>query len=254
MSTQRSGPVQTPLTPQAHAAGLNGINLRFALAPVPEAMAATQSLAAGLVRDPIAGLTEIAPGLVSVLVQFDPLISSRSEIAREMMRRAGLIVSHRPGFPDPLRKWTIPVAFGDANGPQLEEVACAVGVSASAAVAEVCAADLRVLAVGFAPGQPYIGLMPDAWNLPRQSELTPNVPAGAVVAAVRQLVLFGAPSATGWRMIGRSAFRTFQQDRAEPILLKPGDAIAFAAISANELAGLEAEPGGLGGATCEILR
>ncbi|MFN3525835.1 MAG: carboxyltransferase domain-containing protein, partial [Paracoccus sp. (in: a-proteobacteria)] len=83
--------------------------------------------------------------------------------------------------------------------------------------------------------------------------LTPQVPAGALVVALRQVVMFGNASATGWQQVGRCAFRSFRPERTPPMPLEPGDAIRFAPIPAGDLPALEAEPDGLGGACCEVL-
>jgi allophanate hydrolase subunit 1 len=68
---------------------------------------------------------------------------------------------------------------------------------------------VRVLAVGFAPGQPYLGPLGEEWNLPRLKALQ-QVPAGALVQAISQFVLFTGPAPTGWRHVGQTAFRCFR--------------------------------------------
>ncbi|WP_157994744.1 5-oxoprolinase subunit B family protein [Paracoccus tegillarcae] len=244
----------TELTPTALPAGLDGVLIRMALTPAPAAMAAAQMLAAELDRTPPKGTVEIAPGLVSVLVRFDAAVTTRDQLAKAMLRRASVIANDPPGLPDPARRWTIPAAFGGDHGPQLGEVARTVGQSEEAAIDEICSADLRILAIGFAPGQPYVGLLPEAWNLPRMSELNPQVPAGALVSAVRQLVMFTAASTTGWRQIAQTGFRCFDPGRDQPIPLRPGDAIRYTAVSASDMAGLMATTDGLGGARLEVLR
>lgn len=241
------------LTPEIHPAGPDALLLRFALTPCPAAMAAAQVLAAQLERDPPEGVVEIAPALVSVLLRFDPAITQRATLAQAVLTRADAIASRHMAPPPPTRRWTIPAAFGGENGPHLEQVARKLSITPAAAIAQVCDSELRVLAIGFAPGQPYIGLLPEPWDLPRLSDLTPSVPAGAVVVAVRQIVMFGAPSATGWRQIARSAFRTFLPERAEPMPLRPGDAIRYAPVSDSEIATLARHEDGLGGAKLEVL-
>lgn len=242
------------LTPEVLPAGPDGVLLRFGLTPEPAAMAAAQVLTADLEADTPPGVTEIAPALVTVLLRFDPALTRRADLAGAALTRAKRIAETRPAPPDPARRWTIPASFGGEDGPQLSEVAGMVGKSEQDAVSALCAADLRVLTIGFAPGQPYIGLLPEAWNLPRMSELNPQVPAGAVVVAVRQIVMFGAQSTTGWRQIGRAAFRTFRPERAEPMPLRAGDAIRYAPASADEIAALTGAPDGLGGARLQVLR
>ncbi len=241
------------LTPEALPAGIDGVLVRFALTPEPRAMAAAQMLAAELDRQAPPGVTEIAPGLVSVLLRFDRGTVQRAALAQLVLTRARAIAADPPALPAPSRRWTIPAAFGGEHGPQLAEVAAAIGASEAAAVEQVCAADLRVLTIGYAPGQPYLGLLPEPWNLPRMSELNPRVPAGAIVAAVRQLVMFTADSATGWRQIALTGFRAFDPARSEPMPLKPGDAVRYAPVAAGELPGLIASGDGLGGARLEVL-
>lgn len=240
-----------PLSPELLPAGPDGIELRFARRPEPAAMAAVQVLAAEIAAAPPEGLRELVPGLVSVLLRLDP--GAVAAVGPGLLARARAIAATRPALPAPTRRWTIPAAFGGAEGPDLAAVAARLGQSEAAAAAQICAAELRVLTIGFAPGQPYIGLLPEAWNLPRLPELTPSVPAGALVVAVRQLVLFGAASATGWRQVAQVAFRPFRPDRAAPMPLRAGDAIRFAAAPADQIAALAGDPQGLGGARLEVL-
>lgn len=245
---------ETVLTPELLPAGADGFVLRFALTPEPRAMAAARSLADRLEAAPPPGTVEIAPALVSVLLRFNPARTDRETLAAHLRTVAQEIAATDPRMPEPSRRWTIPVSFGGENGPQLSDVATRLGMGEDAAIREICASELRVLTIGFAPGQPYIGLLPDAWHLPRLSELTPTVPAGAVVVAVRQIVLFGSASATGWRQIGRAAFRTFVPERREPMPLRGGDAIRFAPASAAEIDALSGEGDRMGGARLEVLR
>ncbi|MBY6006666.1 allophanate hydrolase subunit 1 [Salipiger bermudensis] len=242
-----------PLDAEVLPVGLDGYLVRFALTPEPAAMTAARRFATRIEETAPEGVVEIAAALVSVLVRFEAA-ADRAALLTLLQGMAREIASGPLEMPDPARRWTIPVSFGDADGPQLAQAARAAGLSEAAAVDEICAADLRVLTIGFAPGQPYIGLMPEHWNLPRMSELNPSVPAGALVVAVRQFVLFGAESATGWQQVGRAAFRTFVPARAEPMPLQGGDAIRFAKASADEIARLGDVPDRMGGAKLEVLR
>lgn len=150
--------------------------------------------------------------------------------------------------------WTIPAVFGTDRAPQLAEAAEAAGMTASQAEAELTSARLRVLTIGFAPGQPYLGTLGAAWDIPRQVGLSPNVPAGALVAAVRQLCLFTKDTPTGWRHVGQTAFQCFRLQGDTPFPLSPGDEMQFTPITATELARIEAHnTDGSGGALREVL-
>ena len=116
----------------------------------------------------------------------------------------------------PRRLWSIPCSYGGDDGPQLAEAASLAGLSEAEAIAALSAARVRVLALGFAPGMPYLGILPAEWDLPRQTGLTPKVPEGALVVAVRQFVLFGTEAPTGWRQVGRTLFGCFEPGARPP--------------------------------------
>ncbi|MCT4368966.1 carboxyltransferase domain-containing protein [Yangia mangrovi] len=246
--------IASALRPEVLATGLDAFLVRFALTPEPAAMTAARRLADQLESRAPEGVCEIAAALVSVFVRFDAALTDRAGLKAWLETLAQQTAQGPLEMPEPSRRWTIPVAFGAGEGPQLAEVAGALGLGEEAAVAQICAADLRVLTIGFAPGQPYIGLMPEPWNLPRMAQLNPSVPAGALVVAVRQFVLFGAESATGWQQVGRAAFRTFRPERQPPMPLQGGDAIRFARATSDEIAALADSPDPMGGAKLEVLR
>lgn len=114
-------------------------------------------------------------------------------------------------------------------------------------MADLTAARVRALAIGFAPGLPYMGPLPEHWDIPRQTALTPVSPAGAVVVAVRQLIIFPAPTPTGWRQVARTGFRAFRPGAAAPFPLSAGDEVRFRAVDAAEFEALvAADPEGGG--------
>lgn len=230
--------------------GLDGLLLRFAAVSSPAVTDQVLGFAETVRAAPIAGVTEVATALTSVLVKFDP-----DQIGRDALAAAlhPLIAAQQITEFKARRRWHIPVAFGGAAGPQLAEAAAMAGVSEAQALKDLTETELRVLAIGFAPGQPYLGQLPPAWAIPRQKQLTPSVPAGALVVALRQLVLFGNVSTTGWRQVGLCAFRPFRIDRPEPFALRQGDAIRLVAASSDEIQALGANPDALGGARCEVL-
>ncbi|QDC11233.1 allophanate hydrolase subunit 1 [Oceanicola sp. D3] len=232
------------IKPEVLPLGQDGVLVRFARAVSPEASAAVARFAAeaeGLAE-------EVAPALASVLLRFDPARVTRPEVVSAVEALLNTHDWQALADPAPRRLWRVPVAL---DGAQLTEAAEMAGLSVEDAIKELTAAELRVRAIGFSPGMPYLGYLPEHWNIPRQTELTPKVPAGALVVAVRQLVLFPSESVTGWRMIGRCAFRPFRRGAAEPFVLRAGDAVRFDPVSADELDALQDQP--LGGAVAEDM-
>ncbi len=84
--------------------------------------------------------------------------------------------------------------------------------------------------------------------------LNPRVPQGALVVAIRQLIIFANATPTGWRHIGQTAFRCFRPDSDTPFALTPGDEMSFRRSQPTMLDQIKAtDTTGDGGATREVL-
>ena len=154
-------------------------------------------------------------------------------------------------LPPGRRLWRIPTIYGTDLAPQLDEAAAGAGLSAEQAIHDLGAARVRVLSIGFAPGQPYLGPLAPKWDLARQTRLTAQVPEGALVLAVRQFTLFAAPAPTGWRHVGQTAFRCFRRGERHPFPLAPGDEVRFEPAERADYGRLREDEAG--GATCEEI-
>lgn len=245
-------PSMTDSAPELLPLGLDGLLVRFADTLSESANRAALSFRGTLEHDLPAGVIETATSLTSVLVRFQPGETTRRGLEEEIRNRLAATDWYHAPLPEGRTLWRIPAVFGDEYGPQLDEVADAVGRTPDQAVAEIAASELRVLALGFAPGQPYLGFMDEHWNIPRQTSVTPEVPQGAIVVAVRQVIPFANAAPTGWRQVGRTAFRCYARESTPPIPLKAGDSVRFVPVPARDFAKLEGA-GPLGGAEAEAI-
>ncbi|WP_417263912.1 5-oxoprolinase subunit B family protein [Celeribacter sp.] len=244
-TSQDSGPEILPL-------GRDGWLVRFALTPEPWAMAAVQKLHALGVASALSGVTRVAPSLTSVLFSYDPDGTDRA-VLRDQIAQLLEGEDWHPATPEPAtRVWQVPVSFGGDHGPDLAEVATLSGLKPEQVIDEIVQTPLRVLAIGFAPGQPYLGLLPEVFDLPRMTSLNPQVPQGAIALAVRQLVLFANASPTGWRQVARTAFRVFRPESDTPLPLCAGDEMRLVPVSGAEMDGLLASGDPTGGAKLEL--
>ena len=237
--------------PVIHPLGPDGILVRFSDRLDESANRAALAFRAVVDAAGLEGVSETATSLTSVLVRFRPDKVGRSVLQDHVEGLLSGTDWFQASLPEGRRLWHIPASFEGADAPDLQAVAKMAGVAEDQAVREVTGQALRVLALGFAPGQPYLGFLPDHWDIPRQSDVTPQVPRGAVVAAVRQIIPFANAAPTGWRQIGRTAFRCYDRDMDPPLPLRPGDEIQFQAVSAGALLKLENQPHG--GAEPEAL-
>lgn len=207
------------LRPDIVPLGDQALLVRFGSSLDDAANRAALALGAKLVRDPIAGVIEIVPSLVSVLLRYDPSAIGPIRLAGE--------ISLRLGQADAARQPTIHDIDVHFDGPDLAEVAEALSVGVDAFVAKHNAELLRVLTTGFAPGFVYCGFHPGALNLPRRTTVRPRVPAGSVLFAAGQTAISATEIPTGWHVIGRTAFRNFLPESDPPTLLRAGDLIQF---------------------------
>lgn len=218
--------------------GPDGLLVRFADQLSEPANRAALAFRADLESAGNPGVAETASSLASVLVRFRPDVIARKALEDALRSRLAKRDWLEAPLPAGRRLWRVPVAFGDANGPDLEEASAAAGLAPEAAVEDICTARLRVLALGFSPGQPYLGFLPEHWDIPRQGNVTHLVPRGAVVVAVRQVIPFANAAPTGWRQIGRTAFRCNDPELDPPIPLRPGDEMEFLPVEGRKLARL----------------
>lgn len=207
--------------------GDRGLLVQFATTLSDEANLAAIAFAQLLQERMPDGVSEIDPNLVSVLLKYDPAQVDFERLAGEVRLLIGAPVGRRR------RKRTrrrIAVRFGGEAGPDLEEVAEALGLPAHAFVAAHNARPLRVLTTGFAPGFVYCGFHPEQMVVPRRTAVRASVPAGTVLFAAGQTAITATVIPTGWHVIGHTEFRNFDPHQDPPTVLREGDELAFEAL------------------------
>ncbi|MEO5808298.1 carboxyltransferase domain-containing protein [Devosia sp.] len=174
--------------------------------------------------DAPAGVQEVVPSLVSVLVTYDPSKIEWSRLTGEL--RLALSGRSDDAVAAPVLQ-KVKVRFGGEDGPDLDAVAETLGMDADRFVELHNLSSLRVLAVGFAPGFVYCGFHPNALIVPRRSAVRPSVPAGSILFAAGQTAIAATAIPTGWHVIGRTALRNFDPQAVPPTRLSAGDPVQF---------------------------
>ena len=122
------------------------------------------------------------------------------------------------------------------DGNDLREVADRLGLTASQVVEAHAGRVYDVFALGFLPGFPYAGYLPDAIaGLPRRQSPRTRVPAGSVAIAGRQTGVYPGESPGGWHLIGRTPLRIVDV-KAGHFPIRAGDRLQFLPIGPGEFA------------------
>jgi len=173
------------------------------------------------------GLGAIVAGAGNVVVRFDPG-APRSDLVEAWVRE----VAGRPRRPEGAgreRPVELPVVF---DGPDLEAVAAATGLTPDAVVGLLTGAELRVAFLGFSPGFPYlVGLPAALQTIARRATPRTSVAAGSVAVAGGFAAVYPQSTPGGWQLLGRTGFRLFDSDRPPYATLRVGDRVRFTRAS-----------------------
>lgn len=202
--------------------------------PGPAVTARLLALAAALAERP--GVVDLAPAFRSLTVHLDPLAADRAGLEALALRLAA--AGDAPQVAG--RAWRAPVCFDAAFGPDQAEVAAETGLERDAIPGLLTQAPLTVLAVGFLPGFPFCGPVPDALALPRRKTPRLRVPPGSLAIANGFAGIYPWESPGGWRILGHCPLPLFDAARPRPALLAPGDALRIEPVDVAEHARLRA--------------
>jgi inhibitor of KinA len=191
-------------------------------------------LAASLRAEPPRGIVETVPTFRSLMIHYDPLLTSRAALEGAIRARIGDGGRQaRAG-----RLWHVPVCYESAFAPDLPVVSARLGLAPAEIVGLHSAVRYHVYMLGFLPGFAYLGDLPERLALPRRAEPRLSVPAGSIAIALTLTAIYPYQSPGGWHLIGTTPIRLFDAARAQPALFAPGDAVLFEPIAATRFAAI----------------
>jgi KipI family sensor histidine kinase inhibitor len=182
------------------------------------------------------GLLEVIPTYRSIILIYDP-----DSTAPPQLEAALLSLEERLSeidIPSP-KTVKIPVCYGGEFGPDIEFVARSNNLKEADVIQIHSEPDYQIYMVGFTPGFPYLGGLPEALHTPRLETPRTLVPAGSVGIANAQTGVYSIDSPGGWQLIGRTPLRLFDPTRTNPFLFSTGDLLNFEPISLDEYYDLE---------------
>jgi KipI family sensor histidine kinase inhibitor len=175
---------------------------------------------------PLAGVTDVVLAYRSAAVIAEPDLVDLDELEAALREVAPADARAESG---PLHE--IPVLY---DGPDLADVASRLKLSPADLIAKHSAPEYRVFAIGFLPGFPYAGYLPeDLRGLPRRESPRTTVPAGSVAIVGRQTAVYPTASPGGWHLLGRTPLR-IADPQAGRFPIRAGDRIRFLPIDRDE--------------------
>ncbi len=188
-------------------------------------------MALAIQAEAMEGMIETVPTYRSLLIIYNPMILS-IEGLKERLNRIEEGLQQTP-LPEP-KLTRIPVVYGGINGPDLEEVAKYLQISPEEVIRLHCSKPYLIYMIGFMPGYPYMGELPQGLVVPRLKTPRLIVPKGSVAIAQRQTGIYSMESPGGWQLLGRTPVEMFDPEKNPPALLQMGDFVQFYPISEKE--------------------
>lgn len=189
------------------------------------------------------GVRDVVPAYCAVGVHFDPLRTDMDAVERAIREGVG----QAPGGVAPAQPVVeIPVCYGGARGPDLDQVAAWSGLTPEEVVRRHSGRTYRVYMLGFVPGFAYMAHVEPAIAMPRHRVPRERVPAGSVGIAGEQTGIYPVATPGGWQVIGQCPLRMFAPDRSPATRCVAGDTVRFVRISGAEFDELALSPDGIG--------
>jgi len=179
-------------------------------------------LDATLRRHPLRGSVEHVPGARTLLV-----VAGAPQDLPGLAAALRELVLDPDEAPDESDELVIEVRY---DGPDLQDVATAVGISPDEVVERHTTQVWTVEFAGFAPGFGYLTGSDGGLEVPRRHSPRTRIPAGSVGLAGPYSGIYPRPSPGGWQLIGRSDARLWDADRDPPALLTPGRRVRFVEV------------------------
>lgn len=218
--------------PQIRSFGDTGFSVEFGEGIDRGVNAMVMALHAALTDAKPAGLVETIPSFRALLVQYDPLATSRADLESHVRGLLdGLKPQQKAG-----RLWRLPVCYAEDLAPDLKDVAERCKVTPEKVVEIHTGGRFFVYMLGFMPGLAYMGGLDAALHLPRRTSPRTKVPQGSVAIAESMTTIYPWESPGGWHLIGRTPLKLFDAAREEPILLGAGDEVTYFSVSVDDYA------------------
>ncbi|WP_296623431.1 5-oxoprolinase subunit PxpB [Marivirga sp.] len=169
------------------------------------------------------------PAYCSVMVVFDPVTTNFKKLKSKIEK---LNIK-----PDEIKSDSkiieIPVCYELEFAPDLASLAKEINLSSEEIISLHTSKTYDVYMMGFLPGFPYLGELPEGLECKRKATPRKQVKAGSVGIAGKQTGIYPTDAPGGWQLIGQTPLKIFDAAKENAFLIKLGDKIKFKSISAQ---------------------
>ena len=180
--------------------------------------------------NPFKGLIECVPAYGSLTVYFSENISVTAVrvLLSELIAQVADTI-----HPSSLlgNQICIPVCYDPSLGTDLPWVSSHLNLSLEEIISLHTSVAYRVYMIGFIPGFPYMGTIPEQLEVPRKQTPSLKIPMGSVAIAGKQTGIYPAEVPGGWQVIGRTPLRMFDPSQSPCSFLNAGDIVQFKPIT-----------------------
>lgn len=190
-----------------------------------------------ITQNPFPGWIECVPTFTTLSIYVDPIFVSVED--KRLQRYLESLIQDAKAdtatFESaPKNIIQIPVCYDKKCGLDIEWASRQCNISEEELIALHSGQTYQVYMLGFVPGFPYLGNVPETIRLPRMEKARAKVDAGSVGIAGMQTGIYPSKIPGGWPIIGRTPIKIFDVEKQNPFLLTAGDFVQFYPISEED--------------------
>jgi inhibitor of KinA len=179
----------------------------------------------------VKGIIECVPAYTTLTIYYEPYIISYETLINQLKTLDQIPGTSRQNKP---LVYEIPVCYGGEYGEDLGYVAEYHGLGEQEVIDLHANREYLIYMMGFMPGFPYLGGLPENLAVPRLEKPRQSVKPGAVGIGGNQTGIYPADVPSGWRIIGTTPVNLFSPKKKEPFLLCSGYYIKFVPINVEQ--------------------
>ena len=209
--------------------GDNALLINFDQQIDPEVHQQVVDLSEKLTAAHIRGIIYVQPAYCSLTIGYD-----HSEIEYQELKRSIQEIEPPAKVADmPGRSLVLPVCYQAPYNLDLSEISKNAGLSEQEIIRLHTTTTYRVYLLGFLPGFPYLGVLPEQLHFSRRAQPRIKISERSVGIAGKQTGIYPSESPGGWNILGRTPLPIFRTDSEHPFLFKTGDQVKFEAINSQ---------------------